>query len=101
MRTLLPPRDHDATTAAARDLDQVRRALGYGTINVYGPSSAVTMGLAYLQPGLPARRHHRLHPGRAARQPGALEQLHPRPGPGARAIPGTIGTMTSGSNPSA
>ena len=42
------------------------------------------------RPGLPARRHHRLHPGRPARQPSALERLHPRPGPGARTVPGTL-----------
>ena len=40
---------HDTTTAAVRDLDQVRQALGYGTINIYGPSYGVTIGLAYLQ----------------------------------------------------
>jgi pimeloyl-ACP methyl ester carboxylesterase len=40
---------HDTTTAAARDLDQVRRALGYNKINLYGVSYGVTMGLAYLQ----------------------------------------------------
>ena len=40
---------HDTTTAAVRDLDQVRQALGYDTINLYGPSYGVTLGLAYLQ----------------------------------------------------
>jgi len=40
---------HDTTTAAARDLDQVRKALGYNKINLYGVSYGVTMGLAYLQ----------------------------------------------------
>jgi pimeloyl-ACP methyl ester carboxylesterase len=40
---------HDTTTSAARDLDQVRRALGYDKINIYGPSYGVTLGLAYLQ----------------------------------------------------
>ena len=40
---------HDTTTAAVRDLDQVRRELGYDTINIYGPSYGVTIGLAYLQ----------------------------------------------------
>ena len=40
---------HDTTTSAARDLDQVRRALGYDQINIYGPSYGVTIGLAYLQ----------------------------------------------------
>jgi pimeloyl-ACP methyl ester carboxylesterase len=40
---------HDTTTSAVRDLDQVRQALGYDTINIYGPSYGVTMGLAYLQ----------------------------------------------------
>jgi pimeloyl-ACP methyl ester carboxylesterase len=40
---------HDTTTAAVRDLDQVRQALGYDTINIYGPSYGVTSGLAYLQ----------------------------------------------------
>jgi len=40
---------HDTTTSAVRDLDQVRRALGYDTINIYGPSYGVTIGLAYLQ----------------------------------------------------
>jgi pimeloyl-ACP methyl ester carboxylesterase len=29
---------HDTTTAAVRDLDQVRKALGYKKINLYGPS---------------------------------------------------------------
>jgi pimeloyl-ACP methyl ester carboxylesterase len=42
------PRD-DTTTAAVRDLDWVRRALGYDKINIYGPSYGVTLGLAYLQ----------------------------------------------------
>ena len=40
---------HDTTTSAVRDLDQVRLALGYDTINIYGPSYGVTIGLAYLQ----------------------------------------------------
>ncbi len=40
---------HDTTTSAVRDLDQVRQALGYDTINIYGPSYGVTTGLAYLQ----------------------------------------------------
>ncbi len=40
---------HDATASAVRDLDQVRQALGYHTINIYGPSYGVTLGLAYLQ----------------------------------------------------
>lgn len=40
---------HDTTTSAVRDLDQLRQALGYDTINIYGPSYGVTMGLAYLQ----------------------------------------------------
>lgn len=40
---------HDTTIAAARDLDQVRKALGYTKINLYGPSYGVTLGLAYLQ----------------------------------------------------
>jgi len=40
---------HDTTTSAVRDLDQVRRALGYNKINIYGVSYGVTMGLAYLQ----------------------------------------------------
>ncbi len=40
---------HDTTAAAARDLDQVRRALGYSKINIYGASYGVSMGLAYLQ----------------------------------------------------
>jgi pimeloyl-ACP methyl ester carboxylesterase len=40
---------HDTTTSAVRDLDQVRQALGYDTINIYGPSYGVTIGLAYLQ----------------------------------------------------
>jgi pimeloyl-ACP methyl ester carboxylesterase len=40
---------HDTTAAAARDLDQVRRALGYDKINIYGASYGVSMGLAYLQ----------------------------------------------------
>jgi pimeloyl-ACP methyl ester carboxylesterase len=40
---------HDTTTAAARDMDQVRKALGYKKINIYGASYGVTMGLAYLQ----------------------------------------------------
>ena len=39
---------HDTTTAAVRDLDQVRRALGYDMINIYGPSYGVTLGLAFL-----------------------------------------------------
>lgn len=34
---------------AVRDLDQVREALGYNKINLYGISYGVTMGLAYLQ----------------------------------------------------
>jgi pimeloyl-ACP methyl ester carboxylesterase len=40
---------HDTTTSAVRDLDQVRQALGYDKINIYGPSYGVTIGLAYLQ----------------------------------------------------
>lgn len=40
---------HDTTVSAARDLDQVRTALGYHKINLYGPSYGVTIGLAYLQ----------------------------------------------------
>jgi pimeloyl-ACP methyl ester carboxylesterase len=40
---------HDTTTSAVRDLDQVREALGYNKINLYGVSYGVTMGLAYLQ----------------------------------------------------
>jgi len=40
---------HDTTAAAVRDLDQVRQALGYDMINIYGPSYGVTLGLAYLQ----------------------------------------------------
>lgn len=40
---------HDTTTSAVRDVDQVRQALGYDTINIYGPSYGVTLGLAYLQ----------------------------------------------------
>jgi len=40
---------HDTTTSAVRDLDQVRQALGYDKINIYGPSYGATLGLAYLQ----------------------------------------------------
>jgi pimeloyl-ACP methyl ester carboxylesterase len=40
---------HDTTASAARDLDQVRKALGYNKINIYGGSYGVTLGLAYLQ----------------------------------------------------
>jgi pimeloyl-ACP methyl ester carboxylesterase len=40
---------HDTTTAVVRDLDQVRKALGYKKINLYGPSYGVTLGLAHLQ----------------------------------------------------
>ena len=40
---------HDTTTSAVRDLDQVRQALGYDKINLYGVSYGVTLGLAYLQ----------------------------------------------------
>ena len=40
---------HDTTAAAARDLDQVRKELGYNKINLYGASYGVSMGLAYLQ----------------------------------------------------
>jgi pimeloyl-ACP methyl ester carboxylesterase len=40
---------HDTTAAAARDLDQVRKVLGYDKINIYGASYGVSMGLAYLQ----------------------------------------------------
>jgi pimeloyl-ACP methyl ester carboxylesterase len=40
---------HDTTAAAAADLDQVRKALGYNKINIYGGSYGVSMGLAYLQ----------------------------------------------------
>ena len=40
---------HDTTTSAVRDLDQVRTALGYNKINLYGVSYGVTLGLAYLQ----------------------------------------------------
>jgi pimeloyl-ACP methyl ester carboxylesterase len=47
-RAVRDPR-HDTTTSAVRDLDQVRQALGYDKINLYGVSYGVTMGLAYLQ----------------------------------------------------
>jgi pimeloyl-ACP methyl ester carboxylesterase len=40
---------HDTTPEAVRDLDQVRQALGYHQINLYGVSYGVTIGLAYLQ----------------------------------------------------
>ena len=40
---------HDTTSSAVRDLDQVRQALGYNKINIYGVSYCVTVGLAYLQ----------------------------------------------------
>lgn len=40
---------HDTTAAAAQDLDQVRKALGYNKINLYGGSYGVSIGLAYLQ----------------------------------------------------
>ena len=40
---------HDTTASAVRDLDQVRQALGYNKINIYGVSYGVTVGLAYLQ----------------------------------------------------
>jgi hypothetical protein len=40
------PRRHHL---GGRDLDQVRQALGYDKINIYGPSYGVTLGLAYLQ----------------------------------------------------
>ena len=40
---------HDAPAEAVLDLDQVRKALGYSKINIYGASYGVTMGLAYLQ----------------------------------------------------
>jgi pimeloyl-ACP methyl ester carboxylesterase len=40
---------HDTTATAARDLDQVRKVLGYNKINLYGGSYGVSMGLAYLQ----------------------------------------------------
>lgn len=40
---------HDTTAAALRDLDAAREALGYETIDLYGISYGVTMGLAYLQ----------------------------------------------------
>jgi pimeloyl-ACP methyl ester carboxylesterase len=40
---------YDTTAAAARDLDQIRKALGYNKINIYGGSYGVSMGLAYLQ----------------------------------------------------
>jgi len=40
---------HDTTPEAVLDLDQVRKALGYDKINIYGASYGVTLGLAYLQ----------------------------------------------------
>jgi pimeloyl-ACP methyl ester carboxylesterase len=40
---------HDTTAAAVRDLEQVRKALGYNKINLYGGSYGVTLGLAYVQ----------------------------------------------------
>ena len=40
---------HDTTASAVRDLDRARLALGYETVNLYGASYGVTLGLAYLQ----------------------------------------------------
>lgn len=40
---------HDTTAVAVRDLDAAREALGYETVDLYGISYGVTMGLAYLQ----------------------------------------------------
>ena len=40
---------HDTTPEAVLDLNQVRKALGYNQINIYGVSYGVTTGLAYLQ----------------------------------------------------
>lgn len=40
---------HDTTPAAVDDVDRVRAALGYQTVNLYGGSYGVTTGLAYLQ----------------------------------------------------
>jgi pimeloyl-ACP methyl ester carboxylesterase len=40
---------HDTTTAAVQDLEQVRKALGYNKISIFGGSYGVTLGLAYLQ----------------------------------------------------
>ncbi len=40
---------HDTTPEAVLDLDQVREAVGYNQVNIYGVSYGVTTGLAYLQ----------------------------------------------------
>jgi pimeloyl-ACP methyl ester carboxylesterase len=40
---------HDTTAAAAADLEQIRKVLGYHKINLYGGSYGVSLGLAYLQ----------------------------------------------------
>jgi pimeloyl-ACP methyl ester carboxylesterase len=40
---------HDTTTSAVADLDRARQRLGYDTIDLYGGSYGVSMGLAYLQ----------------------------------------------------
>lgn len=40
---------HDTTASAVRDLEAARVALGYDTVNLYGGSYGVTLGLAYLQ----------------------------------------------------
>jgi pimeloyl-ACP methyl ester carboxylesterase len=40
---------HDTTAAAVQDLEQVRKALGYDKISIFGGSYGVTLGLAYLQ----------------------------------------------------
>lgn len=37
------------TSVAVNDLDEVRRALGYGRINLYGGSYGTTMALAYMR----------------------------------------------------
>ena len=40
---------HYTTSVAVDDLDEVRHALGYGRINLYGGSYGTTMALAYLR----------------------------------------------------
>ena len=96
---------HDTTTSAVRDLDQVRQALGYDTINIYGPSYGVTIGLAYLQRYGSHVRTAVLDSGSLLSRPPLAARLAPRPaglrpaGPPVRSHPGLRPVLPSRRRP--